>query len=181
MTDTTELSRSEHRGWTIKVYEDRWESAAWGTDEIRQHKRTYATVIEPGSTRERRPGTSAGGSQKLTVTQLTTKARKYIDTVLLDNEQRPAITRKMASRIGPHTHTLSRESRLDVLMRTTGAIGMRPPEVGDTAWVWGQGRWRSGMLTKITAKRAEVAYTTPSSNGRIYRPTRPHADIWMES
>jgi hypothetical protein len=69
---------------------------------------------------------------------------------------------------------------MDVLLRFTDTVGTRPPEVGDTAWVWGMNRWRRGILTKINAKRAEVAYTTPSSDGRIYRPVRAFADIWVE-
>lgn len=114
-----------------------------------------------------------------TIEQAIKKARKHVDVELLDDEQRSTVTKAMASQTGPDS-PLSHDHRMDVLMRTTATMGMRTPEVGDRAWVWGMNRWRRGMVTKINKSRAEVAYTTPSSDGRIYRPVRPFADIWIE-
>lgn len=180
MSDTIETSSTEYRGWTIRTYETTYTRLAWGSDQSTTHVGTFATVQRPGNFTETRPAKAAGHKVR-TADELTKKAQEFIDVAILDDEQRPTIQRKMASMDKSHKTPRSHDSRLDVLLRTTAAIGMSPPQVGDRAWVWGQGRWRSGMLTKITAKRAEVAYTTPSSNGRIYRPVRKHEDIWIGS
>lgn len=180
MTDAIETSQSEHRGWTIRTYSQTWTTKRWGSDEEVERTSTWATVQRPGP-KPQKVNKNANGARNQDVATLTKKARKAIDVILLDDEQRRDITRKMASMDKSHKTPRNHDSRLDVLLRTTAAIGLEPPQVGDRAWVWGQGRWRAGMLTKINKSTAEVAYTTPSSSGRIYRPVRHHDDIWMGS
>jgi hypothetical protein len=65
--------------------------------------------------------------------------------------------------------------------RLVGVIGARPysdldvlprpssVELGQLVWTQGTGRLRRGVVTGVGPKRVEVAYTTASSGGRIYR------------
>jgi hypothetical protein len=47
------------------------------------------------------------------------------------------------------------------------------PAVGDVVYVHGMGRMRRGLVVKIGRTTVQVAYTTPSSEGRIYRAAVP--------
>ncbi|RPE39784.1 hypothetical protein EDD90_2802 [Streptomyces sp. Ag109_O5-1] len=42
------------------------------------------------------------------------------------------------------------------------------PMVGDTAYVYAMGRYRRGVVTKVTKTSATVSYTTASSQGRVF-------------
>jgi hypothetical protein len=51
------------------------------------------------------------------------------------------------------------------------------PKVGDTAYVYAQGRYRRGLVTKVARARATVSYTTASSQGRIYHKADKHDEL----
>lgn len=58
------------------------------------------------------------------------------------------------------------------LVRTAGpADERRPvePVEGAVAYVYAMGRARRGLVVKVTKTKATVAYTTASSNGRVFR------------
>lgn len=170
-----------YRGFTFTVAPSYGTHSTWDRETgesfyLRRSLYWRATTMRQGRTVYLGHGTDPG--------RLAKKARKAIDIMLLDDEQRIAVTRLIGTKTkyeGDDNGTpLPHANRMDALMRLTGTMGMKAPAVGDTAWVWGMNRWRRGMVTKINAKRAEVAYTTPSSDGRIYRPVRAFADIWVE-
>lgn len=54
-------------------------------------------------------------------------------------------------------------------------------EVGQLVWTQGMNRLRRGVVTKVGPKRVEVAYTTASSAGRIYRNSLQLAQLRVDS
>ena len=48
-------------------------------------------------------------------------------------------------------------------------VQQEAPKVGQVAYVWAMGYARRGIVTKVTRTKAEVAYTTASSGGRVFR------------
>lgn len=54
-------------------------------------------------------------------------------------------------------------------------------EVGQLVWTQGMGRLRRGIVTSVGRSRVEVAYTTASSAGRIYRNRLPIAELRVDS
>ncbi|MBP5926715.1 hypothetical protein F3K32_42680 [Streptomyces sp. LBUM 1483] len=51
------------------------------------------------------------------------------------------------------------------------------PDMGDVAYVYAMGRYRRGLVTKVTRTRATVSYTTASSNGRIFHKADKHDEL----
>lgn len=54
-------------------------------------------------------------------------------------------------------------------------------KVGDVACVYATGRGRVGRVIKVGKKNATVAYTTPSSKGRIYRKSASRVFVRQEN
>lgn len=113
---------------------------------------------------------SSSGDHQADRDKLLRKARKSVDTILLDREQWPVVQRSIASKVGKQTDGLRLATLAD-----------RPDvPLGTVCWVWGMNRWRQGLLVKVAKTRATVAWTSPSSaQGTIYRPSRPFADIYV--
>lgn len=63
----------------------------------------------------------------------------------------------------------------------TGSTGLEhfpaEPPMSGRAYVWAMGRYRRGLVTKLTKTRATVSYTTATSNGRVYHKTASHDDL----
>lgn len=51
------------------------------------------------------------------------------------------------------------------------------PAEGDVAYVYAMGRYRRGLVTKVTRTRATVSYTTASSQGRVFHKADKHAEL----
>jgi hypothetical protein len=54
------------------------------------------------------------------------------------------------------------------------------PAVGDVVYVRAMGKYRRGLVTKLGRTRVEVAYTTASSGGRVYRVTTGPAGLRVD-
>lgn len=169
-----------HRDTEVTMKAERRCTSGWVADEYvytpTDQFRLFATMLVGSKTLHiATVTTKPDESVQDGFTRLAKKARKEVDIRLLDAEQRGTITARVAARLeseGPPTNT----TLADVL-----AANVSPEAVlGRRAWVWGMNRWRRGMVTKVAKTKATVAYTTPSSNGRIYRPSRPMADIYVE-
>lgn len=50
-------------------------------------------------------------------------------------------------------------------------------QVGDVASVYAMGRFRQGLVVKVTKTKATVAYTTASSSGRVFRKAADFAKL----
>lgn len=165
---TTQLAETTHRDAVIRTYDDAYTYQA-GTDAEHVRHYTRATVQFPGVNRQQGIKKTAGGKDQLSSDQLIKKARTFIDLKLDDDEIRPRVRQVMQSVPGYSA------------MNHKRTVDPTKDKVGDDAWVWGQNRWRHGIITKIAKTQATVAYTTPSSDGRIYRPARPFADVKVKS
>jgi len=80
-----------------------------------------------------------------------------------------AVLRKL--RAGLDTDEENREMlpRLERAMHLAAEAPHRGIEVGELASVYAMGRSRTGHVVKLTARKATIAFTTPSSGGRVYR------------
>jgi hypothetical protein len=81
------------------------------------------------------------------------RAHQIIDRRISDDEVRPAVMTAMASTRDPSS------------LIVPAAL----PSVGCRAWVHGTGQWRRGVVVNVTRTRVTIAYTTPSSQGGIFR------------
>jgi hypothetical protein len=70
--------------------------------------------------------------------------------------------REDAELIGELTRLISRDSTGTVLLDDA-------PVVGSVVMVYAMGSYRQGVVVKVTATKATVAYTTASSGGRVFR------------
>jgi hypothetical protein len=82
--------------------------------------------------------------------QAVSKLRKVIDTQAADAELLSALVGLIL--VGGHRDK-----------------GVTAPAVGDIAGTYAMGRVRRGVITKVSRTRVEIAYTTASSNGRVFR------------
>ncbi|MEV6403883.1 hypothetical protein AB0M58_13185 [Streptomyces bobili] len=80
------------------------------------------------------------------------KVRGWTDTRHADNELLPKLLELVDAR-----------QSIEGMPGFDGA-----PKEGDTAYVWAMGRFRRGLVTKVTQSRATVSYTTASSQGRVF-------------
>jgi hypothetical protein len=53
------------------------------------------------------------------------------------------------------------------------------PEVGRARYVYAMGQLRQGVVVKVAKARTTVAYTTASSDGRIYRKAVVHSETFV--
>lgn len=110
------------------------------------HTREESEVLVDG----KRIGRAPAGTAK----QVLRKIAAQLDEADSDRELLPRVTALMSREIA---NTRLVDALTDDL------------QVGDVAMVYGTGSWRRGVVVKVTAQKATVAYTTPSSNGRIFR------------
>lgn len=69
--------------------------------------------------------------------------------------------------------------RLGAEVPLTGLKDGHATEVGQVALVPASGARRRGVVTKVTKTKVEVAYTTASSGGRVYRKSVPAEQAWL--
>lgn len=85
-------------------------------------------------------------------------------------EQLAKIPAELITAAGKHVHSLS---QFDSVNRTKPAQ-LAELTVGQPVYVFAMGGfWRLGVVVKLTKVRATVAYTTPSSAGRVYLKASP--------
>lgn len=131
-----------HNGHTIAL----WKQAVVQVLNGEEYPRTASEVLIDGK--------PAGGVPAGTAKQALAKIAKGLDEDDSNRELLPRVTALMSREtantrlVDPLTDELS---------------------VGDVAMVHGTGSWRRGVVVKVTAQKATVAYTTPSSGGRIFR------------
>jgi hypothetical protein len=78
--------------------------------------------------------------------------------------------REDAELIGELTRLISRDSTGTVLLDDA-------PVVGSVVMVYAMGSYRQGVVVKVTATQATVAYTTASSGGRVFRKADKHSNL----
>ncbi|MGW3308252.1 hypothetical protein ACWDG9_16890 [Streptomyces sp. NPDC001073] len=89
------------------------------------------------------------------------KARSWTDTYHADRELLPKLM-----------------PLVDARQSVEGMPGFDgAPKEGDTAYVWAMGRYRRGLVTKVTQSRATVSYTTASSQGRVFHKAAKFDDL----
>lgn len=91
------------------------------------------------------------------------KVRGWVDTRHSDAEMLPKLV-----------------ALVDALQSVKGLPGWdngAAPKVGDVAYVYAQGRYRRGLVTKVAKTRATVSYTTASSQGRVYHKADKHDEL----
>jgi hypothetical protein len=78
--------------------------------------------------------------------------------------------RDNAELIGELTRLVSRDE--------TGTVYLDDaPSVGSVVMVYAMGSYRQGVVVKVTATQATVAYTTASSGGRVFRKADKHSNL----
>lgn len=93
---------------------------------------------------------------------LERKIRKGLEVQVADDELRPDLEQLIGGPAGETTEAA------DVSVRTI-------------AYVFAMGRLRRGIVTKVAKTRAEVAYTTASSGGRIFRKSVPMTEVYVDT
>ncbi|MDT4933453.1 MAG: hypothetical protein QOK11_1345 [Pseudonocardiales bacterium] len=91
--------------------------------------------------------------------QVLAKLRKSVDVQVADDAIRATLT--------AYIHATRDASDL---------APVEAPVVGALVYVYAMGMWRRGVVTAVKRTRIEVAYTTASSNGRIFRKAVAHGD-----
>lgn len=123
--------------------------AAW-TGPARDHADQTRRHVTIGARSSSRPtGTD---------TQVFAKLRKYVDLQIADEEVLPKVTALIAN-----------------VKRSED-----PPAavaLGDVVAIYAMGHWRRGLVTKVNKARVEVAYTTRSSGGRVFRKMEKPAEL----
>lgn len=129
---------------------------------ITERTLTYTYNHTTGETRERldRSAVIDGRSFRCptgTVEQVTAKLRKTVDTWIADDEILPSLLAVVANvEPGPVVDALAE---------------------GAVVAVHAMGYWRVGIVTAVKRTRVEVAYTTASSGGRVFRKAVPYGEV----
>jgi hypothetical protein len=82
------------------------------------------------------------------------------------------VEKKLAANLAERAADAAIIGRLTALVHNGDASQLVPAttlEVDAVAYVYAMGQWRRGLVTKIGRTRVEVAYTTASSQGRVFR------------
>lgn len=92
-----------------------------------------------------------------------------LDKMVAENCEDDALRPQLTALIGVPT-----EEQAEAL------VPVETPEPGDVVYVHAMGYLRRGLVIKVAAKRLTVAYTTASSEGRIYRKAEKAGAVWMD-
>lgn len=103
------------------------------------------------------------------VGKIAAKLRAYVDVDLADAEILSTVTQLIANADVETMKTLRSPESLDDL------------PLGAVAWVYAMGQRRRGIVTKHGKSRVEIAYTTASSGGRVFRKSVPVAQALISA
>lgn len=166
-TTKTTLATESHRGHTLSVVESHTPAYTVPAHTVRGigGRPDWDCDAIDYPARTRRMGAVDGrvviGSLTGTDADSLALLRKHVDGLIADAELRPTLVQLIDA-----AKDARKLSELDHM-----------PTVGGVVYVHAMGYFRRGLVIKTTAKRVTVAYTTASSEGRVFRKAVALAEV----